>query len=148
MRRNRRDEWTRRLVAENLLTPADFLWPVFVHDAAAARAPIPSMPGVDRLSVSALVNAAGEAHALGIPVIALFPATPAERKTPEGDEALGSRKIGEPQIETCSMARHEFGAQLFIAEDRAGEVQNYPSVHTGHRSRVPRPDLLHRPGVA
>ena len=79
MRRNRRDDWTRRLVAEHALTAADFLWPVFVQDGEAARTPIPSMPGVDRLSVAALVNAAGEAYELGIPVVALFPATPPER---------------------------------------------------------------------
>jgi porphobilinogen synthase len=93
MRRNRRDEWTRRLVAEHVLTGADFLWPVFVHDAPAARAPIASMPGVERLSIATLVNAAGEAQELGIPVIALFPATPPERKTPEGDEALNPENI-------------------------------------------------------
>ena len=44
MRRNRRDEWTRRMVAENVLTPADFIWPVFVHDGPAARSAVPSMP--------------------------------------------------------------------------------------------------------
>ena len=49
LRRNRRDDWTRRLVAEHVLTATDFLWPVFVHDAAEARVPIASMPGVDRL---------------------------------------------------------------------------------------------------
>jgi porphobilinogen synthase len=93
LRRNRRDDWTRRLVAENVLTPADFLWPVFVHDGAAAREPIPSMPGVDRLSIGSLVNAAIEAQVLGIPAIALFPATPPERKTAEGDEALNPDNI-------------------------------------------------------
>ena len=93
MRRNRRDDWTRRLVAEHVLTSADFLWPVFVHDGREARVAIPSMPGVDRLSIPALVDAAGEAHALGIPVIALFPATPPERKTAEGDEALNPENI-------------------------------------------------------
>jgi porphobilinogen synthase len=117
MRRNRRDEWTRRLVAENLLTPADFLWPVFVHDVAAARAPIPSMPGIDRLSVSALVNAAGEAHALGIPVIALFPATPAERKTPEGDEALNPDNIVCNAIRAVKKAVPEIGVMCDVALD-------------------------------
>ena len=117
LRRNRRDDWTRRLVAENLLTPADFLWPVFVHDAAGARAPIPSMPGVDRLSVSALVNAAGEAHALGIPVIALFPATPAERKTPEGDEALNSENIVCRAIRAVKKAVPEIGVMCDVALD-------------------------------
>jgi len=99
MRRNRRDDWTRRLVAENALTSADFLWPVFVHDGAEARLAIPSMPGVDRLSLASLVNAAGEAHELGIPVIALFPATPAEKKSADGEEALN------PDNLVCRAAR-------------------------------------------
>src|ERR1700739_1698147 len=76
MRRNRRADWSRRLVAENVLTPADFIWPVFVHGEKTARSPIPSMPGVNRLSLEALVEDAGKAKELGIPVIALFPATP------------------------------------------------------------------------
>jgi porphobilinogen synthase len=93
MRRNRRDEWSRRLVSENALTAADLIWPVFVHDEKAARAPIPSMPGVERLSIPALVDAAGAAHGLGIPVIAIFPATPAERKTPDGEEAVNPENL-------------------------------------------------------
>ncbi len=105
------------MVAETALTPADFLWPVFVHDAAAARAPIASMPGVDRLSVSALVNAAGEAHALGIPVIALFPATPPERKTAEGDEALNPENIVCRAIRAVKKAVPELGVMCDVALD-------------------------------
>src|SRR5690242_14549775 len=93
MRRNRRDDWSRRLVAEHVLTAGDLIWPVFVHDERTASTQVPSMPGVDRLSISALVEAAGEAHALGIPVIAIFQVTPAERKTPDGDEALNPENI-------------------------------------------------------
>lgn len=93
MRRNRRDDWSRRLVSEHVLTAADLIWPVFVHDEKAARASIPSMPGVDRLSIPALVDAAGAAQALGIPLIAVFPATPQERKTPDGAEALNPENL-------------------------------------------------------
>jgi porphobilinogen synthase len=117
LRRNRRDDWTRRLVAENALAPADLLWPVFVHDAAAAHTPIASMPGVDRLSLSALVNAAGEAHALGIPVIALFPATPLERKTPEGDEALNPDNIVCRAIRAVKEAVPDLGVMCDVALD-------------------------------
>src|SRR5689334_8107585 len=67
MRRNRRANWSRRLVAENALTAADLIWPVFVKDGGAAREPIPAMPGVHRLTVEALVDAAGEAASFGIP---------------------------------------------------------------------------------
>ena len=73
LRRNRRDAWSRRLVAESVLTAGDLIWPVFVHDEKG-RAPVEAMPGASRLSVAALVDAAGEAAALGIPLIAVFPA--------------------------------------------------------------------------
>jgi len=71
LRRNRRDAWSRKLVAENVLTAGDLIWPVFVHDEDG-RAPVPSMPDAFRLSIPALVDAAGEAAALGIPTIAGF----------------------------------------------------------------------------
>ena len=73
MRRLRRHDWTRRLVAENTLSPADFIWPVFVIDGENKREPVASMPGVERLSVDLVAKAAKEAAQLGIPVIALFP---------------------------------------------------------------------------
>jgi porphobilinogen synthase len=87
MRRNRRDAWSRKLVAENVLTSGDLIWPVFVHDEGR-KAPIASMPGVFRLPVPALVDAAGEAAALGIPTIAVFPAVPPKLKDAEGSEAV------------------------------------------------------------
>ena len=83
MRRNRRHDWTRRLVAENLLTVNDLIWPVFIHDGHDAK-PIPSMPGVARLSIDLLVERAQEAAALGIPALALFPATDPALKTDDG----------------------------------------------------------------
>ena len=79
-RRLRRADWTRRLVAENSLSVNDLIWPIFVHDAAG-NVPIPSMPGVERLSVDSAVAAAREAEQLGIPAIALFPATDPKLKT-------------------------------------------------------------------
>jgi porphobilinogen synthase len=88
MRRNRRDDWSRRLVRETVLTPADFIWPVFVIEGSRAREPVASMPGVDRMSVDLLADAAGEAADLGIPCIALFPNTPAHLKDEDGAEAL------------------------------------------------------------
>jgi porphobilinogen synthase len=73
MRRTRRTRWSRRLVAENALTPSDLIWPIFIVDGRGVRAPVPSMPGVERLSVDLAVAAAEEAAALGIPAVALFP---------------------------------------------------------------------------
>jgi porphobilinogen synthase len=88
MRRNRRDDWTRRLVAENALSVNDLIWPLFVHEGDNRREAVPSMPGVERLSPDLIADAASQAADLGIPVIAIFPALDPELKTPEGDEAV------------------------------------------------------------
>jgi len=88
MRRNRREDAIRRLVAENRLTADDFIWPVFIVDGQNQRVPVDSMPGVDRLSVDLLPAAAEEAAKLGIPAIALFPYTDPSLKTEDGREAL------------------------------------------------------------
>ncbi len=87
MRRNRRDDWNRRLVAENRLTVDDLLWPVFVHDGGGS-VDVPSMPGQARLSIDLLVAAVTEARDLGIPMIAIFPAIDDALKTPAGDDAV------------------------------------------------------------
>ena len=87
LRRNRRDQWSRRLVAENSLTTADLIWPVFVTEGSNSRAEVASMPGVYRLSIDLLVQAVGEAKALGIPAVALFPQTDPATKTPDAREA-------------------------------------------------------------
>src|SRR5438132_7852485 len=75
LRRNRRDPWSRKLVAETVLTAGDLIWPVFVHDEGH-KEPIPSMPELFRLPIPALVDAAGLAAELRIPVVAVFPAVP------------------------------------------------------------------------
>jgi porphobilinogen synthase len=93
MRRNRRTAWSRRLVAENTLTPADFIWPIFVIEGQNTREPVPSMPGVERLSIDLAAAAAREAKDLGIPVIALFPNTDAKKRTPEGEEATNGDNL-------------------------------------------------------
>jgi porphobilinogen synthase len=75
------------------------------------------MPGVDRLSIAALVDAAGEAKALGIPVIALFPATPPERKTPEGDEALNPENLVCRAVRAVKKAHPDLGVLCDVALD-------------------------------
>jgi porphobilinogen synthase len=87
MRRNRRDDWNRRLVAEHKLSVDDLIWPVFVHEGDAARMPVPSLPGVDRLSIKALVEDVGEARQLGIPLVAIFPAIDPALKDENGTES-------------------------------------------------------------
>lgn len=88
MRRLRMHDWTRKLVAENILTVDDLIWPLFVQEGNNLRSPVTSMPGVERLSIDLAVKAAEEAAKLGIPVIALFPQTPAELKTDMAEEAI------------------------------------------------------------
>ena len=88
MRRNRRHRWTREMVAEQHLTAKDFIWPVFVHGGPEPEVPVPSMPGVVRYSLDAVVDAVGHAVELGIPAIAIFPATDPSKKTPLAEEAL------------------------------------------------------------
>jgi porphobilinogen synthase len=87
-RRNRKAEWTRRLVAENVLTTDDLIWPLFLVDGTNARAPVASMPGVERLSVDQAVRDAERAARLAIPCLALFPYTDPQRRDADGSEAL------------------------------------------------------------
>ncbi len=86
-RRNRRDQWTRALVAENTLTPADLIWPVFILDDEDQVEDVPSLPGVQRLGRKPLQKAAKRAVSLGIPALALFPVVPAELKNEDATEA-------------------------------------------------------------
>ena len=87
-RRLRRDAFTRNLVREHAVTPHDLIYPVFVHEGHNLRQAVPSMPGVDRLSLDLLLPVAEECVQLGIPVLALFPSIDAALKTPDGKEAL------------------------------------------------------------
>ena len=88
MRRNRRADWARRMVRENVLTADDLIWPVFVMDGDKARQPVASMPGVERLSVDEVARAAVRAAELKIPCIALFPYTNPSLRDETGSEAL------------------------------------------------------------
>ena len=89
MRRNRQHDWTRRMVREATLTADDLIWPLFVMDGDKARQPVPSMPGVERLSVDQAVREAARAAELAIPCIALFPYTdPSALRDETGSEAL------------------------------------------------------------
>ncbi len=85
-RRNRRAEWARRMVRENVLTTNDLIWPMFV--AEGRRAPVASMPGVERLPIGDIVRAAEQAAKLTIPCIALFPYTDPNLRDDDGSEAL------------------------------------------------------------
>ena len=93
LRRLRRHEWSRRLVAEQRLSVDDLIWPLFVHEGQRRREPIASMPGVDRLSIDLVVDAVGSAVELGIPAVALFPATDPAKKTADAAEAVNSENL-------------------------------------------------------
>ncbi|EHH08656.1 porphobilinogen synthase [Agrobacterium tumefaciens] len=93
MRRNRKADWTRRLVQENRLTVDDLIWPVFIVPGSNILEPIPAMPGVNRMSVDRLVEAAKEAADLGIPAIATFPNIEIELRDQTGSNALEANNL-------------------------------------------------------
>ncbi len=139
MRRLRRHDWTRRLVAESTLSAADFIWPVFVIDGDNRREPVASMPGVERLSVDLVAKAAQEAASLGIPVIALFPQTPVSLKTEDGREALNKDNLVCRAVRAIKAAVPEIGVLCDVALDpytshghdgllRDGDVHNDATV--------------------
>jgi porphobilinogen synthase len=92
-RRNRKAEWTRRLVRESVLTADDLIWPLFVADGHNKRAAVASMPGVDRLSVDLAVREAERAVKLNIPCIALFPYTEPSLRDEHGSEAINPNNL-------------------------------------------------------
>ena len=117
MRRLRRHAWSRALVAETTLSPADFIWPLFVIDGENKRVPIASMPGVERLSVDLAVQAAEEAAKLGIPVIALFPYTDPVLKTADGREATNADNLICRAVRAIKRAVPEIGVLCDVALD-------------------------------
>jgi porphobilinogen synthase len=117
MRRNRRTEWSRRLVRETTLTADDLIWPVFVTEGVGVREPVPSMPGVHRLSVDLVADAAAEAAALGIPVVALFPYTATERRDPMGSEATNPENLVCRACREMSAAVPDIGIMTDVALD-------------------------------
>jgi porphobilinogen synthase len=117
MRRNRASDWVRRLVAENRLGPEDLIWPVFVQEGAGARQAIAAMPGVNRLSIEALVEAAGEAANLGIPAIALFPVVPPTLKSEGAEEAWKPDNLCNRAIRAIKKAVPDIGIICDVALD-------------------------------
>ena len=117
LRRNRRDEWSRALVAETRLGVDDLIWPVFVAEGRAVRNAVPSMPGVARVSVDELVKDARKAAKLGIRAIALFPNTPLARKTDEGEESGNPDNLVCRAVRALKKAVPEIGIVCDVALD-------------------------------
>lgn len=135
LRRLRRAEWSRRLVAEHRLSADDLIWPLFVQEGEGARTPVAAMPGVERLSVDLLVEAAREALALGIPAVALFPSVEAAKRTEEAEEACNPENLICRAVRAIKSAVPDIGVICDVALDpytrhghdgivTAGEVHN------------------------
>ena len=117
LRRNRRDEFSRRLVREHQLTVNDLILPVFVLDGENRREPVASMPGVERLSIDLLLQEAEEWVALGIPALALFPVTAAEKKSLDASEAWNPEGIAQRATRALRARFPELGVITDVALD-------------------------------
>ena len=116
-RRLRQAPWIRALVAENVLSPADFIWPCFVIDGEDRAEPVASMPGVERLTIDRMVAKAQEAADLGIPAIAIFPYTDPGLKTPGAEEAWNPENLVCRATRAVKAAVPEIGVLLDVALD-------------------------------
>jgi len=113
----RRDEFSRRLMRETTLSPGDFIYPTFVIEGSGRREPVPSMPGVERVTVDELVREGEQLAELGIPAIALFPVTAAERKTEDGREAYNPEGLAQRAVRALKKALPELGVVTDVALD-------------------------------
>ncbi|MEM9046057.1 MAG: porphobilinogen synthase [Pseudomonadota bacterium] len=116
-RRLRQAPWIRAMVAENTLSPADFIWPCFVIEGEDTSETIETMPGVERLSIDRLVAKAAEAADLGIPAMAIFPNTPDSKKTPGAEEAWNPENLVCQATRAVKEAVPEIGVMLDVALD-------------------------------
>lgn len=117
MRRNRKADWTRRLVRENALTVDDLIWPVFVVPGTNIVDPIAAMPGVNRMSIDRLVEAAKEAAALGIPAIATFPNIEMDLRDVTGSQILERENLINQATAAVKKAVPEIGVITDVALD-------------------------------
>jgi porphobilinogen synthase len=117
MRRMRRDAFSRALMREHVLTPADLIYPVFILDGDNQRQQISSMPDVERLSVDLLMAVAEDCVALGIPVMALFPVIHPHLKTPDGSEAANPLGLVPRAVRQLKQRFPELGILTDVALD-------------------------------
>jgi porphobilinogen synthase len=113
----RRDEFSRRLMRENVLTVNDLIWPVFVLEGENQREAISSMPGVERLSIDLLLQEAAQAVALGIPALALFPVTPQSAKSANAQEAWNPDGLAQRAVRALKAAFPALGVITDVALD-------------------------------
>ena len=139
MRRVRQTTWSRAMVAENQLSPADLIWPVFVQPGSNEVTPVASMPGVNRMSIDVLIKEIAVAQKLGIPAIAIFPETDPTKKTDDAREAINSDNLVCQTVKAIKDAVPNIGIICDVALDpytshgqdglvEKGIVVNDPSV--------------------
>ena len=117
MRRMRRDDFSRRMMRETLLTPDDLIYPVFVLEGKGEREAVASMPGIERLSIDLLVEEARHIHSLGIPAMAIFPVTPLEAKSEDAAEAYNPDGLAQRAVRALKDAVPDLGVITDVALD-------------------------------
>ncbi|NIJ08658.1 porphobilinogen synthase [Sphingomonas vulcanisoli] len=117
LRRTRSAPWSRAMVAEHVITPANLIWPLFIAEGKGVEEPIAALPGVSRWSVDGIAARAREAAALGIPCIALFPNTPSHLRSERGEEALNPDNLMCRAIAAVRDAVPEIGILTDVALD-------------------------------
>ncbi len=117
MRRMRRDDFSRRLMRENELTASDLIYPVFVIEGENTTEPVTSMPGVSRMTIDLLVEEAKKIHDLGIPMMALFPVIPADKKTEDGSESYNPDGLAPRTVAALKQAVPGLGIMTDVALD-------------------------------
>jgi porphobilinogen synthase len=117
MRRMRRDDFSRRMMRETHLSPADFIYPVFVLEGSETREAVPSMPGIERMSIDLLVAEAKQIETLGIPAMALFPVTPLSAKSEDAREAYNPQGLAQRAVRAIKEAVPTLGVITDVALD-------------------------------
>ena len=133
-RRLRRTDWLRRMVRENELSASDLIWPIFVVDGSIARTPVPSMPGVDRLSIDEAVREAERAATLAIPCVAIFPYTDPALRNEQGSEATNPDNLVCRAVRAIKAAVPNVGILCDVALD--------PFTSHGHDGLVRDDEIL------
>ena len=149
LRRNRRDGWTRRLVAETQLTVHDLIWPIFLIEGEGRTTTVESMPGVHRVTLDRLADHVRPAAELGIPAVALFPSTPVEMKDAEGSEATNPDNL---MCRAARLLKREFpdlglvgdvALDCYTSHGHDGVIRN-GYVHNDDSVAVLRTQALHQ----
>lgn len=117
MRRMRKDDFSRRLMRETRLSADDLIYPMFILEGEGQREAVASMPGIERVSIDELLKEAAEIVELGIPAIALFPVTPAEKKTEDAREAFNTDGLAQRAVRALKQAFPDLGVITDVALD-------------------------------